>query len=76
MTHEELDKIVIKVANNIDMRYWRYWNYPYQPQKFAIGFFKRHDHGDGIAKYLESQGFKFAAKDRGYQFYTIERTES
>lgn len=74
MTFDELYSLVIRLANVINMRYWKYWNYPHEPQTFAIGFYKKHDHYGSIGKHLEEKGFELTADDDGYVFYTIVRT--
>ncbi len=76
MNADDFLKLVLKACNHIEARYWMYWNHPYMPQQFAIGFMYQYDVYNRVSKMLVDAGFKRNSEDDGYVIFTIDRSEA
>lgn len=80
MTADELQRIVLRLANQAWVRYWLHWNYPGQePWLMAVTIWMPRDcdiRGDPTKKDLESEllelGFSY---NQVSGLYLIERTD-
>lgn len=74
MKLEELERIVLKISNQVHCRYWKHWNYPAKPHLMAIHFchFDDETQSPNPAKELRSLGFQEKVCAEG-TFWLIER---
>ena len=57
MKHDEFHSLVLRLANLASIRYWNWYNYPADPQEFAILF--AYEAHDGLIKQLIDLGFAY-----------------
>lgn len=57
MDSEEFLKVVLKASNHIEARHWMYWNWPQEPQQYAIGFNPNHDIYGRVGEMLSDMSF-------------------
>lgn len=80
MTADELQRIVLRLANQCPTRYWLLLDYPKYPGRMAIGL---SDIGDGWSRIdidLQGRGFERISPTEAFrmgveQAWVIERTE-
>lgn len=75
MKLEELERIVLKISNQLHCRYWKHWNYPVEePRLMAINFrhFGEEAQSQNLAKELKALGFQEKVYAEG-MFWIITR---